>query len=100
MASIFTKKTNEIELKFLPKENKIKILSENVDLGSFETEVLAEIRGKEISVLFNYEFLEEGISAIDDPELFIGISGEDKPALLRPKNLEDFVYVLMPIRKE
>jgi DNA polymerase-3 subunit beta len=100
MASIFTKKTNEIELKFLPKENKIKILSENIDLGSFETEISSEIKGKEISVLFNYEFLEKGISAIDDPELFIGISGEDKPALFKPKNLEDFVYILMPIRKE
>jgi len=100
MASIFVKKTNEIELKFLPNENKIKILSENVDLGSFETEIPAELKGKEISVLFNYEFLEEGISAIDDPELFIGISGEDKPALFKPKNLEDFVYILMPIRKE
>ncbi len=100
MASVFVKKTNEIELKFLPKENKIKILTENADLGSLETEIQTELKGKEISVLFNYEFLEEGISVIDDPELFIGISGEDKPALLKPKNLEDFVYVLMPIRKE
>jgi len=100
MASIFVKKTNEIELNFLPQENKIKILSENVDLGNFETEIQTELKGKEISILFNYDFLEEGISVIDDVEFFIGISGEDKPTLLKPKNLENFVYILMPIRKE
>jgi len=100
IASIFVKKTNEIELNFLPQENKIKILTENVDLGSFETEIQTELKGKEISILFNYDFLEEGISVIDDVEFFIGISGEDKPALLKPKNLEDFIYILMPIRKE
>jgi len=100
MAGIFVKKTNEIELKFLPKENKIKILSENADLGNFETDIQVEIEGKEASVLFNYKFLEEGIETVNDSELFIGISGEDKPAFLKPKNVEDFIYVVMPIRKE
>jgi DNA polymerase-3 subunit beta len=100
MASVFVKKTNELELIFLPKENKIKILTENIDLGNFEAETTAEIKGKEISVIFNYKSLEEGIEAVNDTEFFIGIAGKDKPVLIKPKNIEDFIYILAPIKKD
>ncbi len=97
-ASIFSSKINEIKFKFLPKENKIKILAQNPDLGQMESEMPAQIKGKEIQISFNYKFLIDGISSIEEKQIQILLTKPDGPAMLKPLESQDYFYLLMPIK--
>jgi len=97
-ASLFSSKINEVELHFLPKEKKIKILSQNPDLGEFKSEIFSQIKGKEMKISFNYKFLIEGISIIDENEFKFCLINPESPAMLKPIKDQSFFYLLMPIK--
>ncbi|MGC9031401.1 MAG: DNA polymerase III subunit beta [Minisyncoccia bacterium] len=98
-ASIFTNKNNETELTIFKKEKKLRIFSENIELGSNESFIpLYKIDGEEIKILFNFKFLLEGLESIQSSEIFFGLSSKEGPALLKPIGDENYLYILMPIK--
>jgi DNA polymerase-3 subunit beta len=97
-ASVFSPKNNEIKFKFEPEKKEVKIMSENPELGSYSSALKGEMKGKEITIAFNYRFLLEGIEKIEGKEFFFKITSEEGPALIEPFEKEDFLYILMPIK--
>lgn len=95
-AGLFSGKINEVKLNINKKEGKIEILSQNPDYGEFKSEIFAKVEGEEISISFNYKFLIEGISSIEEKEFDFLFTDADGPALLRGS--EDYFYILMPIK--
>jgi len=97
-ASLFSSKINEVKLKFLPKEKKVEILSENPDLGEFKSEIFSQIKGKEMKISFNYKFLLDGISSMAKEDFIFYLTNPEGPAMLRPKDDQSYYYLLMPIK--
>jgi len=97
-ASLFSSKINEVKLKFLPKEKKVEILSENPDLGEFKSEIFSQIKGKEMKISFNYKFLLDGISSMTKEDFIFYLTNPEGPAMLRPKDDQSYYYLLMPIK--
>lgn len=95
-ASIFSSKIQEVALKF--KEKTLEIASANSEVGEHRVTIPAASSGKETAISFNYRYLLDGLSALDEEELFIGVNNETAPSLLRNKKDGSFLYVLMPIR--
>ena len=95
-ASLFSGKINEVKLNILRKEGKVEILSQNPDYGEFKSEILSKIEGEDISISFNYKFLIDGISSIDEKEFDFLFTEPEGPAILKPS--EDYFYILMPIK--
>lgn len=95
-SSIFSSKLHDVCLRF--DENTIDVTSQNDEIGEYETRVPAFMSGREATVRFNYRYLLDGLNALDEEEIFFGLSGETTPALLRNKNDASFVYLVMPIR--
>lgn len=99
-AQIFSGKNSEITVEVLARDKVAKIASRAADFGGYEGEMgLAAAEGKDISIVFNNRFLIDGLSAIAGDECFLGFSGDDGPALLRSKSGDDFIYIIMPIKK-
>lgn len=97
-ASIFSSKLQEILLKINPKEKKIEINSKNPELGEYKSVVLGKIEGEEMKISFNFRFIFEGISIIDEKEFYFLLTDEEGPAILKPVNSEDYFYILMPVK--
>lgn len=97
-ASIFAGRGNEINLKIDPKGKSLEILTENVDVGSTEFTLPAKVEGEKTEICFNYKFLLEGISKIEGDEIYMGLNGEDGPALIKSQDDPSFIYILMPIK--
>jgi DNA polymerase-3 subunit beta len=97
-ASIFSPKNNEVKLKFDPQKGEIEITSENPEFGSYDSFLKGKIEGKPFTISFNYRFLLEGIEQIESKEFSFKITDEEGPALIKPKENEDFFYILMPIK--
>lgn len=97
-ASIFSGKTNEIKLKIDPKTETVTVFSQSPNLGSYEACLKGKIKGQQLNISFNHRFLTEGINEIKTSELNFEFTDQEGPAVLRPVDLEDYFYVLMPIK--
>jgi len=95
-ASLFSGRINEIKLKIDKKMGKLEILSENPDYGEFQSQIFTKIEGDDISISFNYKFLLDGISSIEEKEFDFLFTDSEGPAILKPS--EDYFYILMPIK--
>lgn len=97
-ASLFSGKINEVNLKISPKDKKIEITSQNPDLGEYKSFLEGKINGKEITISFNHRFLIDGVSEIKSKELFFNFTNKEGPAVLKPVDSEDSLYIVMPIK--
>jgi len=97
-ASLFSGKINEVKLNILPQKGKLEIFSQNPDLGEYKSSLLGKIKGKPLSVSFNHRFLTDGLLKIKTAEVVFELTSEEEPAVLKPVGLEDYLYVVMPIK--
>ena len=99
-ASLFSGRISEVKLRIVPKEKKIIVLSENADIGEYKgvLSMMSEGKEEEFDISFNYKFLLDGISAIEGDRVLFKITNEEGPALLKPKEKDDYFYLIMPIK--
>lgn len=97
LGSSFYGKLNQVNLKFLPKENEIEISAQDPDVGEYQGKVKANISGEEIEIFLNYKFLLEGINLIEGEEMKIYLIDDEKPVLIKGQD-ENLIYIVMPIK--
>lgn len=97
-ASLFSGRINEVKLKINPKDKKVEVFSQNPDFGEYKSQIESEVEGGEISISFNYRFLIDGISSIQEKKIIFSLSDEEGPALLGGLGNENYLYILMPIK--
>lgn len=96
-ASVLSSKLNDVVLKF--SDGELVVESTNSELGSSMFKIkLPHFKGKSGSLSFNYRYLLDGLESISEEEVFMGVSGDNSPALIRSLKDDSFIYVLMPIR--
>jgi len=98
-ASIFAGGGNEILLSVDPKKNKIEISAQNTDLGEAALEIKAGVKGEKVKTCFNWRFLFEGVSKVQTEEFIFELNQEGGPGVIKPKDNQDFLYILMPIKQ-
>lgn len=103
LASLFSGKINEIKLKIDAAKNQVNFLSQNAEVGEYQSFLAGKVEGKPCEISFNYRFLLEGLLNINlqqqkKPEVVLELSGPEKPAVLRMKGEENYLYLVMPIK--
>ncbi|OGZ95891.1 MAG: DNA polymerase III subunit beta [Candidatus Sungbacteria bacterium RIFCSPHIGHO2_01_FULL_50_25] len=96
-SSIFSSKLQDVHLSFSQK--KLEVTSQNSELGASTAAIPTTINGKPLTMQFNHRFLLDGVSGVDEDELFFGANDPNTPALIKNKNDASFTYVVMPIRQ-
>jgi len=91
---VTTDKSNATRLTFFA--NQLTISTNTPDVGEGRDTVPVKYAGKEISIIFNPEYVMDPLKNIDDDEVFIELNDGHSPALL--KCTVPFLYVLMPLR--
>ena len=97
-ASLFAGKVNEVRISVNPSKNEVGIFSKNPDVGESRSNVASKIEGEPIEVSFNYKFLIDGLMNIKSSEVFLGVSKEEGPCILKPVGDASYLYVVMPIK--
>jgi DNA polymerase-3 subunit beta len=75
--------------------------SESPESGAGFDEVPAEYDGPEVTIGFNARYFLDVLSAIDDDDVILGISGELDPAVIKPGTesvSSSYLAVVMPMR--
>lgn len=74
------------------------VLSCVSETGDAKENIDALVEGKEIEIGFNPRYVIEALKAIDEQEIYIELTTNISPVLLKPTNSNEFIYVLLPIK--
>lgn len=83
-------------LKVMITENRIELLTSSPEVGEARENVPVKYSGKDITIAFNPAFLMAPLKHLDSDEVFLEISDELSPGII--KSNVPFLYVIMPIR--
>lgn len=99
-ASLFCKPgSNDILLIFDKPAGRITVSATNVQIGASESQYETEIAGESNDIIFNHRFLQEGLQNISTDECVIELTTNSSPAVIKPKEKDDYVYIIMPIKQ-
>ncbi len=87
------------DIKFIFGDNTLRIEALNDQVGESAVDVQIEVAGDESQIVFNYHYVLDVLSVIQDSEVIIGVSDSSLPGIVRPKQSDDYQYVIMPIKQ-
>ena len=97
LASSFVSKTNDIKLSTKDKKI-IEIYSGDNAVGENKYLIPAKIEGPNVEAVFNWKYLLDGIRTGVGKDVFLGLNGSEKPAMIKDPGDESYFYILMPIK--
>ena len=68
------------------------------DIGQASETLDATYSGTDMTVAFNPDYLAQGVEAVSGDEIAIDTLDALKPAVVRPSEATDYLYLLMPVR--
>lgn len=89
------------DIKIIINDNKVKIESKNNEIGENVVELDTTITGDNNNIIFNYQYLIDGLNNISSKNIKINIFDENMPSLicgLEDNEKDVYKYILMPIR--
>lgn len=87
---------NVITMEFA--NSKVKIYSNNPEVGNGEEYAAAVINGEDISISFNADYVNDGLKIIKSKEFSISLNAPLSPAAIRTDENPNFVYIITPVR--
>jgi DNA polymerase-3 subunit beta len=77
---------------------KLKLTSENPDVGEGAEELDVDFAGKGLTIGFNAKYILDVLGALPDDQVALELSGELDPGVIKPATDAGFVGVIMPMR--
>lgn len=97
-AGIFSKTgINDISIAF--KKNEVTISSSSSQAGENKVSLEADVLGEEDEVFVNFKYLLDGLNNIKSEQVIIKIIDNNYPCIILPKNIDNFLYLVMPIKQ-
>ncbi len=91
-----SERTGGVKLAF--QKGTMRISTESPESGDGFDEVPVDYAGAPITIGFNARYFLDVLAALDEDDVFLGLSGELDPAVLRPASDRQFLAVVMPMR--
>ena len=98
LTSSLGSRVNEVRLKTGNKKV-LEVYSSDNALGENNYLVPAKINGPDTQIAFNWRYLLEGVKALSGDQVFLGLNGENKPAIINTSGDVSYFYILMPIKQ-
>lgn len=80
-------------------DNKIMAYTEESELGKGETSMDIEYNGQIFEIAFNYRFLMDIMTCIQESEFWIKVYDPDKPSIFMGKDNDNALFVTVPMKK-
>ncbi|MFD0674499.1 DNA polymerase III subunit beta [Cohnella sp. GCM10027633] len=77
----------------------IEISSSSSELGKVTEQLsVTELRGDPLRIAFNSKYMIDVLKVLDSEELFIGFTGAMSPIIIKPRDHENSLYLILPYR--
>ncbi len=99
-ASLFsTTGVNGVTMNISASDKQIHISSLSNQTGEHNSSLEVEVTGEDNAILLNFRYTLDGLQQMVDGEVEFCVNSGDAPCVFRPVGKEDFLYIVMPIRK-
>jgi DNA polymerase-3 subunit beta len=85
-------------VRLVVEKGKLRIESDNPDLGAAKEEIDVAYKGAPLQIGFNARYFIDVLSELEMPEVRLELAGELDPGVVRPADGSDYVGVVMPMR--
>ncbi len=75
----------------------VSISAESADIGANSGQLDADVDGEQAFIAFNARFLGECLGTVHTEEVEVQLSGSTSPGLIRPRNDDSYIHVIMPM---
>lgn len=99
LSSVFTTDSvNDVKIQGV-NDTHIALSSSHDEIGNNKSQVPTDMTGdNQFEITFNYTYLLDGIQSCQSEEITLSLNDADSPAILRGKDDDQFLYLVMPIR--
>lgn len=98
LASIFTGRLNDLTISFRPEKKSIFISTSNSESGEHSSFIDASIQGEETTMKFNWKYLLDGASEINNEYISFQLNNDQSPLFMKGKGDNSYFYLAMPMR--
>jgi DNA polymerase III subunit beta len=88
---------NSVKLSFT-NDGKLIIASDETKVGEEKAEVLIKINGENNKIALNVQYLLDVLTYINSDRVKITVNDKTSPAVIKPLNSEDYIYIIMPLK--
>ena len=75
------------------------LITADTDAGTLKEDIDVSIEGDTIDIDFNARYLIDALKNIDDENIRLEFNGSQGPCIIVPCDGNDFVYLVLPIRR-
>ena len=97
-ANLFSNEKDGTSVINLLLDNGVLQINSESDMGKVEEKISVLDEGEGMSISFNARYLLDVLKVIDTEDLSFDLTGSLSPAIVKPSNHDNFIYVLLPIR--
>ena len=97
LTSSFSGRNSEVTLRTKDKKT-LEILSSDSSIGENRFLLPVKVDGPDTEVIFNWQFLLDGIKGSQSRNIILGLNGEEHPAVIKSPEETGYFYILMPIK--
>lgn len=98
LASVFVGKLSDVLLNFDAAKKSVMINTYNSDVGKHSSQINAVIQGDGATAKFNWKYLLDGISQINNEYVEFDLNTAESPLLIKGKGDASYLYLVMPMR--
>ena len=88
----------EVKIKTHSDKNFFEVQSTEKSSNKFKTVIPAKIKGKDSEVIFNWQYIVDGLKNIQEKNTIFVLNGNTKPAIISSESAS-YIYILMPIKQ-
>lgn len=98
MASFFARDVaNNIKLR-LGRDHTLEVTAVSPQVGDAKSFLKAQTKGEQLEIAFNAKFLHDGLQALKQDKVSLELSGALSPGMIKPSNVEGYLYLVMPLK--
>ncbi|NNF98737.1 MAG: DNA polymerase III subunit beta [Desulfobacteraceae bacterium] len=79
-------------------KNELIITASNPDIGEAKEDMAIKYEGDDVEMAFNPRFFIDALSAIEEDNIILNITNEEKPCLIEAESDKNYLTVIMPMR--
>ncbi len=96
-ASLLGREGKSNLVKFTISDDKM-IITSNSELGNVYEEVEIELEGNDLEIAFNSKYFIEALKVIEDDEIFLDLTSNISPGIIKTVHNDNHVYLILPVR--
>jgi len=97
-ASLINRATHDHVVKWTITEKNIEITSVSQEIGKVTEQIDVQVEGSPLEISFNPNYMMDALRSIDREGIVIQFKGAMAPFIIQPKENQDTLYLILPIR--